>query len=430
MKNKTINFFNCYYAFTIFYYCFGKWNWSIPSYPKLIFYLFICYFALNLGYRKFYTKDNKENETDNKTIFENMDYKKVRKIFLISSFLIIVFQISWVYVFLKKFSISNVLTTLGSNYYERLNTTFDSKALIMQLRTIFWGLTFFCYPIGFLYFKKMPFFDRCLFILSISVDCLAALNMGISKNLGDIVIIAIGMTFLKNKSISSQKNKKKKNKMIYKVAILLFLFIVAFGKIQDLRTDYKQVSINPYGKFATINDNTVYYSLFGNSSEVSKMIDKIGSYVSNPYTGLAYALELPFKNTYFIGASRAMMEYAEQYFHMELKSKTYNARIESTYGWKDGQWWPTAFVWMANSVSFLGVPIVLYLLGRFIRKLEYEYKKDGNIISAVMYGQMLIMMFYLPCNMQLLQARQALLGFILLLFLYLNRNKKILLKNR
>ena len=428
MKNKTIIFFNCYYAFTIFYYCFGKWNWSIPSYPKLLAYIFICYFALNLGYRKYLPKNSENNDSNNKNIFNNMDYKKVRKIFLISSLLIIIFQISWVYVFLKKFSISNVLTTLGSNYYERLNVSFDSKVLIMQLRTIFWGFTFFAYPIGFLYFKKMPVSDKLVFILAISVDCLAALNMGISKNLGDIVIIAIGMTFLKNKTLPKQK--KKKNRMIYKVSILLLLFIIAFGKIQDLRSDYKKVSINIYGKFATVNDNTIYYYLFGNDSEVSKMIDKIGGYVSNSYTGLAYALEIPFKNTYLMGASRALMEYGEQYLHMELKNKTYNSRIDTMYGWKDGQWWPTAFVWIANSVSFFGVPIILFLLGRFIKKLEYEYQNNCNIISAVMYGQMLIMLFYLPCNMQLLQARQALLGFIFLIFVYLNKNKKIMLKNR
>ena len=420
MNGKIIKLLNLYYIFTILFYCFGKWNWNIPSYPKLIIYLIICYLCLNLGYR-IYDKKKK-----NKKIYENNNsaeagYNSLKILFRISSLLLIIFQIAWVCVFLNKFSITNVFETLGSNYYERLNTTFESTVFIMQLRTITWGLTFFSYPIGFLYFKQMKTPDRVLLFITIITDCLAALNMGVSKNIGDIAIISIAVLFLSGRQ--KQKHKKESNKSKRITVCLLLLFLILFGKIQDIRSDYKQEVINPYGNFATINEMTPYYVIFGQNSGVSKIIDKIGGYTSNSYTGLAYALETPYENTYLIGASRALMEYAEQYLHINVRENTYNYRIEKEYGWKDGQWWPTAMVWMANSVSFYGVPIVLLFIGMFIRKLEIEYMEKHNIISAVVYGQLLIMLFYLPCNMQILQSRQALMGFILLLILYLFRNK-------
>ena len=38
-----------------------------------------------------------------------------------------------------------------------------------------------------------------------------------------------------------------------------------------------------------------------------------------------------------------------------------------------------------------------------------------------MYCQMIIMLIYLPCNMQIFQSRAALMGMIMLIILYANR---------
>ena len=117
------------------------------------------------------------------------------------------------------------------------------------------------------------------------------------------------------------------------------------------------------------------------------------------------------------------MEYFDQYLNIDVGTLTYNSRIEMIYGWKNGQWWPTAFVWIGNAVSLWGVPIVLLLLGKFIRFIEDDFFKTGNIISLALYAQMIIMLFYLPCNMQIVQSRASLFGTLLLILLFIFRKR-------
>lgn len=418
-----IKFFNLYFLFTVLYYVFGKWVWNIPSYVKLLSYLFLCYLMLNVGYKLSWKGHGILKIGLNRSYMDiPVTYENVRPIFWISSICLIVFQITWVLAFFDSFSIANIFQVLGENYYSRLETSFDSSIPIMQLRTLFWGVSLFSYPIGFLLFSEMPFLDRILLLLTVSIDVFASLNMGVSKYIGDIVIIFIGITLLKyctGTKTSDNGGKQKGN--FKKIAIVIVVFLVIFVIVQNLRGEETTVRVNPYGKFASINENAIHYVVFGENSFISNLLDNIGAYVSHSYTGLAYALELPFENTYGIGFSRSLMEYVEQYLHISLSYYTYNARADLFYGWHNGQWWPTAFTWIANAVSFWGVPIVMLLLGIFIRHLEDDYANNKNILSAVMYGQMVITLIYLPCNMQIFQSRSSLWGMVMIIFLWILR---------
>lgn len=406
-----------YFFFTILFYVSGQFEWLIPSYFKLIFYLLICYCFLNVGYSfriidKFHIS---------KTYFRDiqpleLDFSKIKTLFYVSGVFLIFSQILWVVTFLNTFNVFNILETIGSNYFERLNVTFESNVITMQIRTLLWGLSLFVYPIGFLYYKNLHFKEKLFFCSVIFVDILSSLNMGISKNIGDIVICYIASALLQNISEKRCYLKRRGVKIIGTV----LSFLLVFGLVQYYRGLSSNVYVyNPYAGFAVLRDSSLLYDFIGNGT----LIGKIGLYVSHAYTGLAYALELPFENTYLIGFSRALTEYFQQYSNISVADLTYNARIEAVYGWKNGIWWPTAFVWIGNSVSLYLVPFVLFFLGLFIRYLEDDYGKSGNIYTAVLYSQMVITLFYLPCNMQVFQSRQSFFGMILLLFLFCFRYK-------
>lgn len=423
MYKNSLKIFNIYYLFTILFYCFGKYKWEIPSYPKLLLYVVFCYVALNAGYACFYVRKGKllfGYYREYKKV--KIEYRKIRPLFLISAFSMIFFQILIVVVYFDKFSIANVFSMIGDNYYARLQTTFDSTVPIMQVRTLLWGLTMFVYPITFLYFENMRVSDRIIGIATICIDILSSLNLGISKNIGDIVVALIAMVILRNAvNPDPVEYSKEKRKNIKRIIIVIMIFLILFTNIQSSRSAAKSGSTNPFRAFSSLREHTVYSLVFGADSSFVSMIDKVGEYFSHAYTGLAYALELPFKNTYGLGFSRALMEYANQYFHISLSDLTYNARIETINGWYDGMWWPTAIVWIANSVSFLFVPVILFLIGMFVRRLENEYAATRSPIVAAMYWQMVILLFYLPCNMQIFQSRAALWGMILLTIAYMFR---------
>ncbi len=422
MKN-TLRFFNLYFLFTVFYYCTGKWAWNIPSYIKLLGYLLICYLMLNIGYHFVPVGNARYKRTlERPKRYKTVEYRDIRRVFWVSAISLIIFQVAWVVVLFGSFSISNVFSMIGTNYYQRLSTTFESKVPIMQVRTLLWGLTLFCYPIGFIYFKRMPRLDKCLFIVAILVDVLTSLNMGISKNIGDIVVIFIAIILLNR--VSGRHVKGKTKNSTWRIVAIVIVFLIAFSQIQSARSNYYAGAINPYGSFATIRQFTWQKFVFGENSTICRLYESVGGYVSNAYTGLAYALELPFRNTWLLGFSRALLGYVDQYLHINLSNITYNARIDQLYGWHDGQWWPTAFTWIANSVSFWLVPLVMLLFGVFIRFLEDEYIRNGDIVVATVYCQVIITLFYLPCNMQVFQSRASLFGSLLLLSLLILGRKK------
>ena len=413
---------NIYFAFTIVYYCFGKYSWNIPSYLMLFAYLLLCYTMLNVGYRISAVERRDVFFSTKRTVSSTLpDYNKIRVIFFISSIFLIVFQIAWVVTFFGTFDLFNVLANIGDNYFERLQFKSDSIVPIMQVRTLLWGMTLFAYPLGFMYFIKMPLFDKILFIFTIFVDVMTSLNMGISKNLGDVVFVFFAVFMLKS-GITQRKKAFRKN--IIKIFFAFMLFLILFSQIQSSRHSVVSFTTeNPYGQFAGIRENNLFYLIFGKDSTISGLIDSIGAYSSHAYTGLAYALTLPFESTGGIGFSRALMEYFEQYLNIDVSSATYNARIDMLYGWHNGQWWPTAFVWIGNAVSLWGVPIILLFLGKFIRYVEDDFFKTGNFISLALYAQMIITLIYLPCNMQIVQSRASLFGTLFLIGLFVLRRR-------
>lgn len=425
MKNKSILLLNIYWIFSIVYYCFGKWQWNIPSYIILLAYVALNYIFLNVGYRFCNVSAFSEIDADTLGPLENpiSQFKKYRTLFTIACILTIIFEVSWVITFLGEFSIFDVFDKLGENYYERMEAEFDSPVLIMQIRTLLWIFTYFAYPIGFMFFKEMAWPFKVLFIVTVIIEVLASLNVGVSKNIGDLVIILIATLLLRTHSQSAKKinpaEQAKKKKLIFRISALLVVFLIAFSTVQSLRAGASDVVNNPYGKFAQIRDHSLFDIFFGKNSSITSALDSLGVYCSHGYTGLAYALTIPFESTNGIGFSTALMQYMESYLGIPSPaSHTYNYRIFSEFGWKNGQWWPTAFVWIGNAISLWLVPISMFFLGSLFRKAECRWKSKKQLLSLVMYCQLFIAMIYLPCNAQIVQGRQALIATALLFVMY------------
>lgn len=432
MKSKSLMLLNAYWIFSIIYYCFGKWQWNIPSYFLLLSYLLINYLALNWGYKFADVSKYKEIELSTSSRYDPSEqFKKIRIIFLICCICTIIFEIAWVVTFLGKFSILDVFQNLGQNYYDKMEAEFDSPVLIMQIRTLLWIVTYFAFPVGFMFFKEMSLPYKLLFITTVGVEILASLNVGISKYIGDLAIIFIAVVLIK--VFSSQKtrdnNSKKDNKSFIKIVVVGVVFLVALGIVQSLRGASSNVVENPYGSFASIRDYSLFDILFGKNSIVTSIIDNLGVYCSHAYTGLAYALELPFESTNLTGFSKAFMSYLEQYLGIASPIEhTYNARIEYMFGWKDGQWWPTAFVYIGNAVSLWLVPVVMWFLGNLFREVECRWRTQKQITSLILYCQLFIAMIYLPCNAQIVQGRQALIATVLLFVIYFFLNSPVKLR--
>lgn len=431
MKTKSLLFFNLYWLFGILYFCFGRYAWHVPSYFILLFYIFLNFLAVNLGYRSVPTSQIAEKEVApaRNVLSEKEQFDRIKVFFAIACVITMYFQIIWVTTFLGKFSITTAFQNIGENYYDRMEFESDGTVFVMQFRTLFWFITYFVFPIGFMFFKVMNRFCKVLFVATVFVEVFASLNMGVSKNIGDLVFIYLATFFLRSahnrrtSRVSSFRNTpspKKKNKVFLRVVILVIVLLIAFSVIQASRNAVTEnFDRNVFYKFCDIRSFSLFDVFFFWNESLLEVLDNLGKYVSHAYCGLAYALELPFENTYGLGFSRSLMEYATQYFGIPyMNEHTYNARIDMLYGWKDGQWWPTAFIWYGNAVSLWLVPLVMFFFGRFFKNVENRWFRSNQILSLVMYCQLFISFVYLSCNAQIFQGRHILIATFVLFFLY------------
>jgi len=409
---RIILFINFYLLFTVLYFYFGRYNWQIPSNGKLLLFIISVYLFLNLGFLIGFKRSTL-------TLPTNKIGKNVLKIFNISCIMLIIFQIMWVITILGKFNFLSIISNLGDNYIDRLDSSNSSVVPIMQIRTLLWGMTLFVYPIGFMIFKNMPFSSKFIFLITIVTDVLASLNMGISKNIGDIVLVFLLVSFIKN---------KKPSKYLIKIVAMIILFLSIFGTIQIIRDNsYGYNSTDNQIRFinSTNRDFSVFDVLsFGNNT-VRSVVDRFGFYISHGYAGLAYSLELSHESTFGLGISRALMEYAESYFGLSVQSNTYVERIDSEFGWPNGIYWSTSFVWVASSFTFWLTPLFFLFFGFLFVRVISRFYKYKDIFSLSFAAILFIQLIYLPANAQILQARTSFFGTIFLSVVYLLSSRAV-----
>lgn len=431
MKSSAMKFLNIFWIFSLIYYCFGRVQWKIDSYILVVLYATICYLCINIGYYRTNRKIRCSNYSM-QPVITKIEYKNIAKFFRLCCIITVIFQVGWVFTYFHSFSIVSAITKIGSNYFDRLDTELSGNSFFLQIRTLLWIFAYFVYPIGFSFFSEMKIYDKAIFIFTMLIDILASLNMGISKNIGDVIIIFLAVLFLNPRLQGLNDNIKQKMKkhrrMIFTAVVVGVIFLISFGAVQIKRNEALGRSAIPNtvrAAFGTIRPVTIFDYLLGGNSIVVSVFDQFARYISHGYTGLAYALSLPFKNTWGLGFSRALMDYARQYLGISVSANTYCARIDEVYGWTNGVYWPTAFVWIGSAVTFWGVPIVMYFLGKLFCKAEYNWKIENKVVSLVLYCQLFLAFVFMPCNAQIVQSRASFTATFLLLIMYCLKNKKI-----
>jgi hypothetical protein len=117
-------------------------------------------------------------------------------------------------------------------------------------------------------------------------------------------------------------------------------------------------------------------------------------YFGGGYYHASFALDLDFRPTLFLGSNPALIGLAA-IFGIDVWNDTYMHRLQTTRGIDELGVWHTAYLWYANDVSFVGVPLLLlgmaYLFG-----FSWARAAQGDFLSGivfVMVGNMLLFLF-------------------------------------
>lgn len=142
-------------------------------------------------------------------------------------------------------------------------------------------------------------------------------------------------------------------------------------------------------------------------------------YVSHGYVGLAMGMDTPFESTMGLGGSHLLISNAQQMFGIDLLPLTYQYKIFLDTGYDPYITWHTAYLWLANDVSMLGVPFVLFVLMFVFGSCWRDFLHSGNLFAFLQMSCMGTFFVFISANNQIAGSFRTLFAFWVLLLAWL-----------
>lgn len=281
------------------------------------------------------------------------------------------------------------------------------------------------------YFKRGSLLHKILSIISISEIIIYYLSIG--TNIGIFrILIAISVIFLMKtlkleveKGVSRESyGKSKKRKRKTRILIIISVCMVVFYFIKTMEGRAGGVYI---WRFDTYNVGGIYLNrdsiLFKIFPQFFYMpIIMISSYLTQGYYGFARSLELPWKPTYGLGSSMGVVDMLTRY-GIDIDSLTYQKRVEEMFHWNSRNQWASMYTWIANDVGFFGVAVVMLIIGYFFSIVIRDCLQSENPYAYCLAVFFFIMVFFIPCNNQIVQTTYMLFALLYAVFHWLTSTR-------
>ncbi len=287
-------------------------------------------------------------------------------------------------------------------------------SLTTQLRTLLSPLIYFSNVFLLLNYVKLVDRWKLLLISTLILQTTYdVLSKGAQKGVFDLLIMVTSLGILSSYSNPRIYRRLKRFVGFFLLTAISLFFIFQLSRLSAFNAlDYSGVDQ------MQLDRNGIFFSVFGDSLGLG--IALFISYLSQGYYGLSLALQLPFEWTGGIGNSFALMSYAEQYLGtVGIAERTYPFRMEYVFGWPARMYWHTFFPWVASDLTFVGAALLMYPIGRLYAKSLVESLVFDSPFAASIFYFLSILLLYLPANNQLMQTREMMIGFTVLITLWL-----------
>jgi len=409
-----------YILLTLALHIFGPWDFREEKLDRVIIFIAFVLVAFILGFRSSIKTKFLPQAPDVEREARNFShFRAAAKIILILQLFLLLAAI------FSDYSAGRLNLDLVANpgqiYINALEAAKDEAEVSFfgKLKTLAAPFFYFATVFFVLNFSKFTKSWRLYFsTLLVGGILQALLARGAQKVFFDLLILLVSIGF-----VSAFWDARKFKKLVAYGCLLFISALILFAIFQLSRLeaydalDYSgeyRMSLDRYGLF---------FSIFG--ERIGLGLALFISYVSQGYYGLSLCLQLPFEWTYGVGNSFALTSYAEQYFGIVgVYEMSYPARMEAVFGWPAKMYWHTFFPWAASDISFPGVVVLMFFIGRIYGKSFLEAVVYKSPLAATVFYFLTTLLLYLPANNQLMQSREMTIGFLVVLVYWLFMGKK------
>ena len=294
------------------------------------------------------------------------------------------------------------------NLQEQLEQTTGQRGLIAFIRAIFSPLTFAVLPLGLIHWTRLSWLKRCFVLLSILVTILISLLRGTDREFADLAIISLGALL-----IAMVRSRAESASMIvgfarrYWPIVIIGVFFLTIAA--SLFTERKSERLGNVENrtAACVNVSNICANIDAPLLRWMPIEARFGTSIfilssASGYYGLALAMEKDFSPTYGVGHSPAALSVYELVTgDQDLKRRTFTYR-NSFDGWSELNYWSTLMAWIANDVGFPGALVAMFFMGWIFGRTWRSATVGNSDAAAVLFCALMIAVFYIPANNQLL----------------------------
>lgn len=267
-------------------------------------------------------------------------------------------------------------------------------------------------PLLVIFWQRLTLIPRIAGVTGLVTYAAYFLYIGTQKGLGDIVVMMLVGALAGSAGTWWNRGKDGRRPKVFRYAALVVAGMLIYMVVaQAGRADEFDVR-------GPVPPSPVVVDLVGDRTAIG--VASVLFYPTHSYLGLSYNLGTPFQWTGGLGSSTAVASYATQYLGTPAP-ETYPARTEARTGWPAGMYWSTIYPWLASDLTWTGVIAFMFLFGWLFAKMWLQGGIRRDLLSLIIFGQMAIVVAYIPANNQLGTSRLTAIGFATLIVLYLGR---------
>lgn len=270
--------------------------------------------------------------------------------------------------------------------------------------------------LSMLFFGKLSTFKKIGTVFIWAVYLLQYLCTGTNVGFFDFFISFAVIYVVRQLAFSTEdERKRKKERKISKRTIVIIILIVAllvgvFSIIMQSRIgDQYLKNVRIGNRTAKLDEDSLLWRI--TPAALKPLLAYLTRYLGQPYNALAMALGFDFDSTLGLGNSWFILDNMGA-LSDEWWSRTYNIKLDETFGYGYYGNWHTAYLWFANDVSFYGVPILFMLMFSYFGKAWRTFLDKKDISAFLVFMLFVKMVYFISANNQVFMNSDTLFAFV------------------
>lgn len=407
-----------YFLGVMLLYVLGPWEW--PTHKPVLFYLLIFLFQLFFAFGYLFSINRVKKEIIN---FKITSLNRYLSVMIVINFIYILFNFFYT-VGISSFTFSSIINPIvngiinpASQYRMKFSVLRLGGAYFTYFSVLFAPVLWPVLPLSIYNYGRFKMSYKIIILLSLFFEFARWISIGTSKGVIDLIIIifvVLTIKYLRN-NITCNNTKIsifKKNKILFYTLILIIIAMFFFTNNVGDRVNQNWSNFSLSNGNVNINLDAPLMKIAPNYLKPTLIY--LASYLTQGYYAFSLSLDLQFYPMFGIGNSMFLMENFNELFGINLFEITYQNRM-SVYGWHPYVNWHSFYVWAANDVHYIGVIIIMFLIGFLFGSVYKSVILYDDPIALVLLCLITIMIIYIPANNQLLSYPTTFMAFWIIL---------------